>query len=411
MEHRTLLLFVPLFLPCGAQGPVQCEEQAVPANGALELLPKKPLGEWSRVKWRTGVDAGSYQVILVAERSNGTTVCKSPFCGRAVFQEEPLSLRISPVLAADAGLYEAEFEQAGGGVSPRCFRVSVWGLCLCCAVELLKGLKGQSLSFPALHLLSHDIVRVTWRTKGTHIAEAKPRVRMFTTDFLPEFQDRLLIHPNSLSLQINPLQPSDSGSYEVVVDTLSDPTNPKTFRYSLLVLDGSPVPMPGTGDTKGSIRSTVDPHGPPVLGAGDTKGAIESTVDPHGALVPRTGVTKGPTGSRVDPHGASEPGAGDTGTQDTGGRHHPGSCGAQDRYCLLKGYLMAGVFVPLALLVAAVHIMTRDKGTKAGNGVLAGVEPPSITTPQGPSPWQRPAWIPDPGNSVPSASVSPFRAR
>lgn len=113
------------------------------------------------------------------------------------------------------------------------------GLCLCCAVELLKGLKGQSLSFPALHLLSHDIVRVTWRTKGTHIAEAKPRVRMFTTDFLPEFRGRLLIHLNSLSLEINPLQPSDSGSYEVVVDTLSDPTNPKTFHYSLLVLGES----------------------------------------------------------------------------------------------------------------------------------------------------------------------------
>ncbi|XP_057257230.1 natural killer cell receptor 2B4-like [Pezoporus wallicus] len=121
----ALLVLAPM-VTAGDRGPVQCEEQAVPANGALELLPKKPLGEWSRVKWRTGVDAGSYQVILVAERSNGTTVCKSPFCGRAVFQEEPLSLRISPVLAADAGLYEAEFEQAGGGVSPRCFRVSVW---------------------------------------------------------------------------------------------------------------------------------------------------------------------------------------------------------------------------------------------------------------------------------------------
>ncbi|XP_065516282.1 uncharacterized protein LOC136004086 isoform X1 [Lathamus discolor] len=242
----------------------------------------------------------------------------------------------------------------------------------------------------ALQLLSHDIVRVTWRTKGTHIAEAKPRVRMFTADFLPEFRGRLLIHPNSLSLEINPLQPSDSGSYEVVVDTLSDPTNPQTFHYSLLVLDGSPLLVPGTGVTKGSTGSRVDPHAASVPGTGDTKGPIGSTVDPHGAL---------------------EPGAGDTGKQDTGGRQPPGSCWAQDRYCLVKGYLMAGVFVPLVLLVAAVHIMTRDKGTKAGNGVLAGVEPPHITAPQGPSPWQRRAWIPDFGNSIPSASVSPSRAR
>ncbi|KAM8986247.1 uncharacterized protein PRD47_018509 [Ara ararauna] len=260
---------------------------------------------------------------------------------------------------------------AGAGTTLACclLLVATKGLCLCCAMELLKGLKGQSLSFPALHLLSHDIVRVTWRTKGTHIAEAKPRVRMFTADFLPEFRGRLLIHPNNLSLEISPLKPPDSGSYEVIVDTLSDPTNPKTFHYSLLVLDGSPEPVPGTDDTKGPIGSTVDPHG------------------------------------------SSEPGAGDTVTQDTGGRQPPVSCRAQDHYCLVKGYLMAGVFVPLVLLVAAVHIMTRDKGTKAGNRVLAGVEPPGITTLQGPSPWQPRAWIPGSRNSVPSASVSPSRAR
>ncbi|XP_065516283.1 uncharacterized protein LOC136004086 isoform X2 [Lathamus discolor] len=138
---------------------------------------------------------------------------------------------------------------AGSGTSLVCcvLLVAAKGLCLCCATELLKGLKGQSLSFPALQLLSHDIVRVTWRTKGTHIAEAKPRVRMFTADFLPEFRGRLLIHPNSLSLEINPLQPSDSGSYEVVVDTLSDPTNPQTFHYSLLVLGSQGVTGWGEG--------------------------------------------------------------------------------------------------------------------------------------------------------------------
>ncbi|XP_065516246.1 uncharacterized protein LOC136004059 isoform X2 [Lathamus discolor] len=126
MEHRTLLLLVPLFLPCGSQGSLECEEQAVSANGMLELLPKKPVREWARVRWRTRSDAGSYQVILAAERNKPASIRKSPFSGRAVFQEEPLSLRISPVHAADAGLYEAEFEEPGGGVSPRCFRVSVW---------------------------------------------------------------------------------------------------------------------------------------------------------------------------------------------------------------------------------------------------------------------------------------------
>ncbi|XP_065516245.1 uncharacterized protein LOC136004059 isoform X1 [Lathamus discolor] len=129
MEHRTLLLLVPLFLPCGSQGSLECEEQAVSANGMLELLPKKPVREWARVRWRTRSDAGSYQVILAAERNKPASIRKSPFSGRAVFQEEPLSLRISPVHAADAGLYEAEFEEPGGGVSPRCFRVSVWGEC------------------------------------------------------------------------------------------------------------------------------------------------------------------------------------------------------------------------------------------------------------------------------------------
>lgn len=90
----------------------------------------------------------------------------------------------------------------------------------------------------------------------------------------------------------------------------------------------------------------------------------------------------------MEPQGATEPSAGDTGTQDTGGGQPPRPCRAQDRYCLVKGYLMAGIFVPLVLLVAVVHVVTRVKCTKAGDGVSSGVEPFGITAPQGPSPWQ-----------------------
>ncbi|GAB0200931.1 natural killer cell receptor 2B4-like [Grus japonensis] len=109
------------------------------------------------------------------------------------------------------------------------------GLSLCCGTKLLKGLVGQSLSFPALHLMSADVARVTWRSRGTHIAEAKPREKIFTIDYLPDFRGRLLIHPTNLSLEIRRLNLADSGRYKVVVDTLSDPTNPKTFHYFLLV--------------------------------------------------------------------------------------------------------------------------------------------------------------------------------
>ncbi|KAK4807806.1 hypothetical protein QYF61_023639 [Mycteria americana] len=48
------------------------------------------------------------------------------FSGRAVLQWETLSLRISPVTAADSGVYEADFEDPSGHVTSMCFRVSVW---------------------------------------------------------------------------------------------------------------------------------------------------------------------------------------------------------------------------------------------------------------------------------------------
>ncbi|KAM8986223.1 natural killer cell receptor 2B4-like isoform 1-T1 [Ara ararauna] len=120
----ALLALAPM-VTAGDGGPPECAEQAVSADGMLELLPKKPLREWARVKWKK-LDAGSYQVILGAQRNKPASIRQSPFSGRAVFQEEPLSLRISPVHAADAGLYEAEFEDADGGVRTHCFRVWVW---------------------------------------------------------------------------------------------------------------------------------------------------------------------------------------------------------------------------------------------------------------------------------------------
>ncbi|KAM9515118.1 natural killer cell receptor 2B4-like isoform 2-T2 [Guaruba guarouba] len=120
----ALLALAPM-VTAGDGGPPECAEQAVSADGMLELLPKKPLREWARVKWKK-LDAGSYQVILGAQRNKPASIRQSLFSGRAVFQEEPLSLRISPVHAADAGLYEAEFEDADGGVRTHCFRVWVW---------------------------------------------------------------------------------------------------------------------------------------------------------------------------------------------------------------------------------------------------------------------------------------------
>lgn len=108
------------------------------------------------------------------------------------------------------------------------------GPCLCCGIKVLKGVKGQTLSFPALHFVAPDIVRVTWMSRGTHIAEAKPR-EMFTVNYLPSFRGRLLIHPTNLSLEITSLELRDSGRYKAVVDTSSNPTNPKTFSYLLVV--------------------------------------------------------------------------------------------------------------------------------------------------------------------------------
>ncbi|XP_054662522.1 natural killer cell receptor 2B4-like isoform X2 [Grus americana] len=162
------------------------------------------------------------------------------------------------------------------------------GLSLCCGTKLLKGLVGQSLSFPALHLMSADVARVTWRSRGTHIAEAKPREKIFTVDYLPDFRGRLLIHPTNLSLEIRRLNLADSGRYKVVVDTLSDPTNPKTFHYFLLVHDGSSEMATGTDDAGGRSGSTAGPWGVTESRAGDaaTPGAGYGTLRRPYVLLP-----------------------------------------------------------------------------------------------------------------------------
>lgn len=78
------------------------------------------------------------------------------------------------------------------------------------------------------------------------------------------------------------------------------------------------------------------------------------------------------------------------GGQPPGGSGGPGVCRVQDRYCVVKGYLVAAVFGPLLILVAAVHVVITDKATEPGDEVSAGLrvwsEPPGITAAQGPSP-------------------------
>ncbi|XP_033927120.1 natural killer cell receptor 2B4 isoform X1 [Melopsittacus undulatus] len=174
-----MLVLAPMVTD-GDRGPPDCEDRPVSANGILELLPGTPPWEWSRVRWRTGLDAGSYRVILVAERDGAASMRKGPFSGRAVFQQDPLSLRISPVLAADAGLYEAEFEAPGGALSPRCFRVSVW--------EPLQPPHVESLILPEprgwcnLSLLCTATgagpVSYSWSCNGDAVMEPGPRLQL-----------------------------------------------------------------------------------------------------------------------------------------------------------------------------------------------------------------------------------------
>ncbi|NXX58883.1 CD244 protein, partial [Scopus umbretta] len=113
--------------PLAALGLPECQEQAVSAGGALQLLPKKPPQGWARVEWRMMLSAVSQQLILKAEKNESVSPSsKGPFSGRAVFQQETLSLWIRPVNVADSGVYRADFEDTSGTVTILCFHVSVW---------------------------------------------------------------------------------------------------------------------------------------------------------------------------------------------------------------------------------------------------------------------------------------------
>lgn len=346
---------------------------------------------------------------------------------------------------------------------------------------MLEGLTGQSLSFPTLRHASADIVRVTWMSQGTHIAEAKPREKKFTVNYLPKFHGRLLIHPANLSLEIRDLMLEDSGTYDMVVDTSSNPTNPKTFSYLLLVhcesKDGGrrvagtklcwvhpghiplglgchctsslalrpPVPATSPLTVQRSLGQACGPwrnspssfgahahqlhplhpapvaHRPPPGAAsiapspGGTQshqGGDQSLKQPlatwltpcpvHTDDLSETAAGSsdagGHSGSTTRPQGMTEPHVRHAATQGAGGGQPPGSgggtaaCGVQSRYCVVKGYLMATIFVPLLVLVVTIHVMTRDKAAEPGDQVPVGLrvesEPPVITAAQGLSPQQ-----------------------
>ncbi|KAM6190450.1 natural killer cell receptor 2B4-like [Sarcoramphus papa] len=109
-----------------ALGPPECREEAVSADGTLQLQPEKPPQGWAKVEWRARLEAGYQQRILTAERDKAAPPSKGVFSGRADFQQETLSLRIRPVSTADSGVYRADFEDTSGLVTALCFRVSVW---------------------------------------------------------------------------------------------------------------------------------------------------------------------------------------------------------------------------------------------------------------------------------------------
>ncbi|XP_074709199.1 CD48 antigen-like [Strix uralensis] len=125
MEH-VILLLLSLFFLCQAQGDLECREQAVSAGETLQLLPEKPPQGWVKVNWRVTLDSGCRIRILTAEKNQSDQFSKSPFSGRAGFQQNNLSLWISAVGTADSGVYWAVFEDTSGAVTVSCFCVSVW---------------------------------------------------------------------------------------------------------------------------------------------------------------------------------------------------------------------------------------------------------------------------------------------
>ncbi|KAM6112560.1 natural killer cell receptor 2B4 [Phoenicopterus ruber ruber] len=121
-----VLLCLVLLAAAGDQGPQECREQAVCAGTELQLQPEKPPKRWARIEWKVNQGTESWHWILTAENNDTVLPVKSPFRGRAFFQRDTLSLRLSPVGTADSGLYSVEFEESSGAVTKQCFRVSVW---------------------------------------------------------------------------------------------------------------------------------------------------------------------------------------------------------------------------------------------------------------------------------------------
>ncbi|XP_055647742.1 natural killer cell receptor 2B4-like isoform X2 [Falco peregrinus] len=122
-----LVLLCLVLLPAASdQECVEYQEQAVAAGRVLQLLPERPPLEWAKVEWRAQLDAGHRQRILTAEKNSVASPPRGHFSGRAAFQQETVSLQISPVSAADGGTYEAGFEDASGLITALCFQVSVW---------------------------------------------------------------------------------------------------------------------------------------------------------------------------------------------------------------------------------------------------------------------------------------------
>ncbi|XP_008940578.1 PREDICTED: signaling lymphocytic activation molecule-like, partial [Merops nubicus] len=103
----------------------KCWEQAVAAGGTLWLRPENPPQGWAKLYWRVMEDAGNQTRILTVEKDGKVQLSKSPLSQRARFQQETLSLQISPVSTADSGTYLADFETPSGSLTPLFFSVTV----------------------------------------------------------------------------------------------------------------------------------------------------------------------------------------------------------------------------------------------------------------------------------------------
>ncbi|XP_032569047.1 natural killer cell receptor 2B4 [Chiroxiphia lanceolata] len=120
------LLLLLLVVVASGRGARECRERAVSSAGMLELRPERHQQGWTEVHWRVDRSAGPRERILTARRDGSVSYTRGSFPGRAVFQPETLSLRISPVRREDSGVYKIEFEDPSGAVAVLSFCVRVW---------------------------------------------------------------------------------------------------------------------------------------------------------------------------------------------------------------------------------------------------------------------------------------------